>query len=1181
MGSEKNLKIYALLIVLGLLGTNIYGENYEVLEEDKQIGIQLNQGDGLTNYGIIQGSDINFGNYTSNIGVYGLGNNESGNGNFSNIGTIQGKDYGVYLENIALESFNNTGLINGIEKDTNTRGMTLKEAIVNTFNSDGMIKSTVAGTSLTIENTTIGTFENTGSIQGGLHGLTIANSKIENLLNKGIIIGGWIDLGIVNTEIDKIENTGHIQGFSIETENELEFTNTGSISNGVTYFDSIYKGKIFNSGTMYGGQRGLSLRNLEIDKIENNGMIDGATGIYLEHNNQVNDINNLGNISNILLVNDENLNESIESIIGSVNNIGKIGSIKLDEKEVGDGVVLEKINNTGLITGINTVDIGNINSKINQVDNYGVVTNIITDSSVGGNITEHKITSIENKGITQSIDKDKKIEIKIGAVGQTTEINNIIYTIVNGTTDGELRTTTNEETLSTSVNLYTKVGVLNENEYLIINGLSKWNDGALVVDETLNLTNSIINDGGDGSAVLLNGNSFAGSNVIINGGKQSAIKGLNNDDIVSLDTNTIVNGNIDLGNGENLLTIDSSIVNGDILLGTGKDNVNVKSGTTINGEVKMGEGADILTLDGTVTVNMNLDSKESDESVLDGGEGVDILNLGSENENLNVLYTIANFETININGNVTLFEAIEENSYKTENIVPVEVSKITGAENIIIGVGDLTLRVDSTKRNDANEIIGHALYENKGMITSGEYGVGSLIIGLNGLGVDSIVDMGGTAIDANLDNNVEGSDALLTNSIVLDAVLNENGDVLITVKENIPSDPGDKDNPVNASDLVYEKQNSVYKSIVSAGEIGKLAPTTEIESSTGDYYTEVINQQAQLLSLLDQIYANSPYAYTLKTTREGMKTVEENMSYLTIKPKADKWLTQGKGFYTNSHSDNKADSKNYHGYDQIGTSRNYDTSTYSKGGLATFEYGLTDISSIGFVFAGYDQNIDLSGASEMKSDSIYLGGYLKKEFGNIRLMGGIGGQYTSSNGERVMANENQVLRTVGNYSSNSLSAYIEGRYDYQLNETISIRPKARLSGYMVKQGDVNEGYSADTLSIQVDKEKAFTGEAELGFDIVKESYKKSGKLKSTLSLSGIYAKGDGENEELTGRVTGTEKLGSDFGIEGAEIPEYSGKVSYDLEYEKYNGKIFTIGVSYEVSDIDNNLNMSIGYGYKF
>ena len=125
------------------------------------------------------------------------------------------------------------------------------------------------------------------------------------------------------------------------------------------------------------------------------------------------------------------------------------------------------------------------------------------------------------------------------------------------------------------------------------------------------------------------------------------------------------------------------------------------------------------------------------------------------------------------------------------------------------------------------------------------------------------------------------------------------------------------------------------------------------------------------------MYANNPYTYTVKSSRDSLKLFEDNISYLTIKPKKDEMIVQGKAIYTGVKSDNGAYGKNYYGFDT--GHRNYKTTTNTVGGLATFEYGLSDKTSVGFVLGGNNQDINFKGSSKIKGNSLYLGAFTKTD----------------------------------------------------------------------------------------------------------------------------------------------------------------------------------------------------------
>lgn len=133
-----------------------------------------------------------------------------------------------------------------------------------------------------------------------------------------------------------------------------------------------------------------------------------------------------------------------------------------------------------------------------------------------------------------------------------------------------------------------------------------------------------------------------------------------------------------------------------------------------------------------------------------GGDGKDILEFGEKvvnktekQNNLNLMHNVSGFETININGNLTLFETI----------------KVTGADEINLASGTLTLRIDPTVKNQEGEIVGHAFYNEHKLYTNLKETKltstgGALIIGSNGISQDKIINMKNLTIDKSMENNI-------------------------------------------------------------------------------------------------------------------------------------------------------------------------------------------------------------------------------------------------------------------------------------------------------------------------------------------------------------------------------------------------------------------------------------------
>ncbi|MEE0137341.1 autotransporter outer membrane beta-barrel domain-containing protein [Fusobacterium ulcerans] len=1018
-----------------------------------------------------------------------------------------------------IESIKNSGIVSGTS--TGNSKYSGNGILVELYNYTGETK--------------LGTTVNSGIISG----VSTGNS---NESGNGIYVGASLANPLTST-IGDIKNDGIISGVSTG--------NSSDSGNGIiSRFGSSNIGDIYNNGIISG--------------ISAQSSVFSGRGIYSKAFSNSNSVAKIGNILNygVIFGNRNAIEADAQNgsdYIGKIINKGLIvGGLGDNNNSASAGYAiladnLDDIQNDGIISGEN-VGIAGVRN-INKILNNGIIKGkrLISTSVSNIPLTNNGILAGENLYINAPYILSSGIIIRYNSNGNITDI-------VNGTggeitlEDGNKKVVINsqrydENGYETSNDSDAKDSYVSANgtnyENNIINGAGI-NKGALVVQAGTSISESIVN--GYNTAVYLEDNAqLTATNTIFNGG------GLKNDI-------AIIKGSI----GDNVASI----------LGT----------SIINGAIDLGDGNDTLSIANTVQIN----------GELDGGSGNDILNLGEASitkatQNLNILHDITGFENINTNGNITLFET----------------TKVTGANNINLESGNVILRVDPTVTVDG-KVTGHALYGNNGMLTSNG---GNLVIGLNGLGEGAIISMGGTTItpDTN-DNWWKDTDHIKTNSLVLDGKLSEDGkDINITVLESIPLapsipippidpqppinppvDPPAKpepplnppvDPPVNPQppitidSLLYEKLNKIYQSIVSAGEIGNLANTTLLEDKT---YTESLGG---LLTILDQMYANNPYTYTVKSSRDSLKLFEDNISYLTIKPKKDEMIVQGKAIYTGVKSDSGAYGKNYYGFDT--GHRNYKTTTNTVGGLATFEYGLSDKTSVGFVLGGNNQDINFKGSSKIKGNSLYLGAFTKTDINNFKFMGGVGYQYTSADADRKVSNRYDSFSTGDKYDINSLNAFMEAKYVYSAEQNWTVEPKVRLSYYYIEQDKVNEGYIPGQISMRTDKINSNTADVEVGVDFIKSSYLNNGKLKNILSLGVINTIGD-KSKELNGYILGKEKDGKKFDIQGTELPKTSGKVSLNIEYEKTNGLIYTAGVSLEFAkDYNRNINATVGIGYKF
>ena len=1092
--------------------------------------------------------------------------------NITNSGTISS----VTSSNVSPgNGISSTSTIGTITNSGNIFGSAVVDSDAIGVSSANGISSYSNGSS-----STIGTIVNSGNISGnvviysGVIGASSGNgissdsfknintSTIGNLINSGNIFGNTVALNGSTME----SNSGNgISSYSISVIGNI--TNSGNIFGNTVISDGGFGRSTVGNGISSDSLRGGS--SSSIKNITNSGNIsgnvvnsggsildknsgNGISSYSFRSNSSIGNVTNSGNISGNVVNSDGSIldknsgngissysfNNISNSTIGNIINSGNISGNVVDsngnilDKNSGNGISSDSLSgktigniiNSGLIKGSNQA----IKGDFSSLNNYGIL--------VGETIVDLG-ANLNNNGIMITLKTDNSGEISTignGTGGEVTLADGNKKTVMNGTVTGK-----DSSLLSSDL-----TGVDN----LIINGAGV-DKGALVIDQNTTLTGSIVN--GYNTAVYLEGtNKLTATDTIFNGG------GFKNDIAV-------IKGN----SGDNEISLNGTSI--------------------INGSVNLGDGNDTLLLDNTTQIN----------GVLNGGLGNnDTLGLGQNittktTTNLNILHNISGFETINTNGNVTLFETV----------------KITDADSINLESGNLTLRVDPTKVDTDGKVTGHALYENTGTLNSTG---GNLVIGLNGLGKNAIVSMGGTTITQNTNDSWwKDSDHLTTNSLVLDAKLSADGkDVTITVKESLPLGPStpvipliplepstpvipliplEPSTPIVNAEL-YNKLNEVYKSIVSSGEIGVLAKTTLIDFVAGDSYLETVNGSTGktfeeslggLLTVLDQIYANNPYAYTLKSSRDSLKLFEDNMSYLTIKPEAKEWLVQGRAIYTGVKNDNESSGKNYYGFDT--GHRNYNTTTNTIGGLATLEYGLSDKTSLGLVLGGNNQHINFKGTSKIDGNSLYVGTFIKTEINKFKLMSGLSYQYTSATAERGVSNEYDSFRTSDKYDINSFNTFVEAKYLLASDKQWKVEPKIRLSYYYVSQDRVNEGYTPSQLSIEVDKANNNTADVEIGLDFTKEILLSRGKLNNIISVGVINTLGNKE-KSLEGNIIGKDRNGSKFEIKGIELPTTTGKISYDLEYEQINGMIYSAGVDFEFAkDYNRNINVTLGMGYKF
>lgn len=509
--------------------------------------------------------------------------------------TVIGKDINSNFENTEKLT-EQVNIVDGYKINVTNTGSILSEASYKNNTGNGV------GAYSQDRGFDIGKIENSGKIQGDSY---IVNTDGNNTGNGiGLYSGKYIN-------ITTIDNSGEIIGNG----QNIITVNRSNIGNGIgiwTENSNIYLENLINTGNIIG-------ENGEV--IGNNNNIGNGVGLYSKSEINVINIENTGNISGkvekmsgVTTTGNSNMNagngigiygyKGVE--LGDINNSGVIsgkaevsagyglnGGNGIGIYSWASGSNIGNVNNTGIIMGSNSaisvVTPGFINTTGN-INNFGILLGK-NPIDISGN---EKIVA-NNKGLMVTINENGEVvKIEVGeGDSQIVKYNNVDYTVING----KISETSTETIKASELN--------GQKSNLILNGIDK----TLTVDKELSLDNSIIN--AYKTAIEIQGdNIFTGNNITINGGgldgQTAVIVGDELGNTISLKGNSIINGNIDLGKGKDL-----------IVFGEDKTSTYSSNDSTIN---ITGNVAGVETID----VNQNVIFGENSQVT-----GVNNINIGS------------------------------------------------------------------------------------------------------------------------------------------------------------------------------------------------------------------------------------------------------------------------------------------------------------------------------------------------------------------------------------------------------------------------------------------------------------------------------------------------------------------------------------------------------------------------
>ncbi len=979
-------------------------------------------------------------------------------------------------------------------------------------------------------------FKETSNMSDISIGIKLALSdKTINIINNGIIAakgGGGHSRGINigSGTIGILTNNGLVLAYSSDGSYGIE--NSGKI---IT---------LINNGLIYGYDTGSSAYG-----IKNNGTITTLINNKLIISSG-SGIGNDGTIGTLVTSGTSNEIKSSNSKIGSLLNNGVIATAGNYGTEIGiynggASAEMDNLNNLGVVYGeknaiSNTVN-GAAQGTIKSAKNYGILVNgsdknevldgldIVSSPTVEANKLVNYGLIIKNEGKNQA-------DISVGTAG-TQDISIPFYDIeenimgerkvkvenVTGKNDDKSNSFEGDKEnhiLNALTNTY-KVGDKNDEAEVkgsIINAYGT----AVVFEEAnkqLTLSGTIVNGGVDGNATI-SGSGGEDTLIFQSGEINYTDKGVEK----SATQNTIVNGNINMGGGADTLTI------GD--------------GTIINGIL---DGGDSSSKD---TLNFGISSGAKSNS--------------ADSQGINIMHNISNFENININTNVTLFNR----TFKADGTV--EELKVAGVESIKIGKdGNLILRIDGTNNNS------HALSNNGVLNGKIDSDGGKLLLALNGVSDGTTIDMGmklGDGLYGVENNDIKYRDlfTLETTSLLHSVSKNEQDNTKVTVisKSTLPLSP---DTP---EDVNYEKLNKIYQSM-------------RVVDGVKEFNVDSDEKLSTFLGYLNDIYAGNPYSYSSELSRKSVGMFRDIAVENQFKPELNKWLIMGGLTHVDGGTKDTYYGKGYYTYD-IG-SVDMDADTKITGAYMLGEYGVSDTLTYGVLIGGNKLKSDLSNGSKVDGDALYMGAYAKKYVGNLKVTGGLGLQYGDYDADRIAAGRGitETRSYSDNYNDMTYDIYLNGRYSHNIGNNLFLEPYGTLSYTYIKQDSADEGNKV--LAIETDSKSFDYTAAKMGLDLKKVIPHEKGK--STLSAGVSYTRllTGADEENITGRFKG--ENATDFDILVAHKNEQSIGLNAKYALELENGILFDVKGSYSLErdshkGTGKNRNkgewiVGAGLGYKF
>ncbi|EKN7401915.1 autotransporter outer membrane beta-barrel domain-containing protein, partial [Campylobacter jejuni] len=687
-------------------GTLIGGNNTASV----QLGANGNNGvniETFDNQGIIGNGSSRFG-----VTVWGGGkdNSKSIINNFSNSGTIHSNaGESIYFGNANISSFVNSGTI----KSKQGAGVNISQG------------------------TSIGNFNNSGTIEGKKVGVRV-NSTINTFVNSGLItttVKGvhWSDGIGINANVKTLKNTGTIQGFSAPIK-----SSGGTIET------------LINEGTMKGESIGIYMSGGLVKTLINSGTINQnnsatwAAGIKLQNNSTIENIINTGSIrSNAFGISVTGGKFETLTIKNGGMVYGKYSAIGVGRSQTLGDLYIDGRSNNGTVSGIYSEEHGILlenNSRTQKIElkNGGIIKGnidgirLINSASLSGEmILSGEGSRVEGGRGVGILNRSGKIEgsIKVedGATVTATS-NRAIANSGSGSITGGITVSGKNTKLEGNI---INTGNASIGSDIKIEGGAKV-EGGLVNQGNGSISGSVqVSGGGSIDSITNEGNGAISGSITVD--KDSKLDSITNTSTSS----TGISGSI-TNNSDNKLEISNSGNIGGKIESTGSADMvisNSNGGTISGGISSSGSGSTSISNSQGSTINNGI-------TVL-GSAQVEISNQGSVGKDEN-----GNTVTNNGSGSVGIKDwlvSTDKNTGKLNTVV------IGGSRAFNVKVENITVdqsNVDLEELNDINNIISGVNQNNIGNI--GTNGSGEI-----SLSYDPIT--GKLTTDFNLNASISGA----------------------------------------------------------------------------------------------------------------------------------------------------------------------------------------------------------------------------------------------------------------------------------------------------------------------------------------------------------------------------------------------------------------------------------------